>query len=338
MHASKRRRAEASGVIEIYSDGEFDEEEKDVIEIESDEMDVDVDDQRVEDMVEQQPARPAGAVDYHWKHFFLTYSQAGDLTKERVHAFFVTKEGPNINKLLVGAEYHQDGGRHFHVYVEFTNRKRIRNPRVWDIEGVHPNIQKVKNPRKCMDYCIKDGDYLGDWELARHNYRKEAADTAAWQYDRRSRMRPAVQWPIRVPGGGLQLEPRLADKRCNWWIISEPDAGKTYWSQSYFGTSAVFDVPLGDKYRFEGYRGERVIIYDDVMPEREELLRLCNVWTRPAEVPYSCRYTRAYLPVNTRLVVIVLSNAYPEYEANTAIRARFHFVSVSKEDIQSCLL
>lgn len=171
---------------------------------------------------------------------------------------------------------------------------------------------------------------MGDFELPRHNYRREKADMTEWQSDRRFRLRPDVQWPICLPGGFLQLEPRVTDKKCNWWLVGAPDSGKTKWSQTYFGSQKVYDVPVEDKYRFEGYRGERVIIYDDVMPRLAELLRLCNVWERPAEVPYACRYQRNYLPVRTRLCVIVLSNLRPGYEDRPSFLARFNIREINK--------
>ncbi len=288
-------------------------------------------DHRVEDMVVAAPPPVEGKVDYHWKAFFLTYAQAEGLTKETIFDWFHANEG-SINKLLVGSERHADGGKHFHVYIQFTERKRLRNIRKWDIGGYHPNIQKVRSEKKCKDYCIKDGDYVGDFNHSRYNYRKEVADTEAWQSDRRFELRPDVQFPIRLPGGHVQHEPEARDKQISWWLKGPPNSGKTYWSQRYFGSSKVYDVPTEERYRYEAYRGEKVIIFDDVVPTREEIIRLSNYWYRETEVPYSARYTRKYLPVKTRIILIILSNDWPDYMDDPAIVARFNFITVTEMD------
>jgi hypothetical protein len=38
-------------------------------------------------------------------------------------------------------ELHEDGGRHWHVILKFGRPYRGTNVRVFDIDGVHPNIQ-----------------------------------------------------------------------------------------------------------------------------------------------------------------------------------------------------
>jgi hypothetical protein len=49
---------------------------------------------------------------------------------------------------LAAEEHHQDGGRHWHAFVQFQTIYRGRNANVFDIETgenrVHPNIRSSK--------------------------------------------------------------------------------------------------------------------------------------------------------------------------------------------------
>lgn len=89
---------------------------------------------------------------------FLTYAQAGDLTKQEVYDFFINfnKDLVTCKKVLVGQEHHQDQGIHYHVFLEFNAKLHTRDARVFDIQGKHPNIQACRSPKRTIAYCIKE--------------------------------------------------------------------------------------------------------------------------------------------------------------------------------------
>lgn len=101
--------------------------------------------------------------DFYGSHVFLTYSQVGDRSARALVDFLRGLSAP-LDKLVVGAEQHQDGGRHFHVYAQFTSRFRTRNQRFFDFDGVHPNIKAVsgrkdsKSAKRVYEYVTKDND------------------------------------------------------------------------------------------------------------------------------------------------------------------------------------
>jgi len=68
---------------------------------------------------------------------FLTYSQSS-LGRQRITSWFAAQRG--LKRLIVGMEHHQDGNLHWHVTIEYSGRKDIRNARFFDIDGEHPNI------------------------------------------------------------------------------------------------------------------------------------------------------------------------------------------------------
>lgn len=58
-------------------------------------------------------------------------------------------------------ENHEDGGVHLHVFCDFGRKFRSRKADVFDVDGVHPNIEPSRGtPEKGYDYAIKDGDVL----------------------------------------------------------------------------------------------------------------------------------------------------------------------------------
>lgn len=62
-----------------------------------------------------------------------------------------------------GRELHEDGGVHFHYFVDFRGPYSTRNCRVFDVEGAHPNIQPIpRTPYLTWDYVGKDGDVVHD--------------------------------------------------------------------------------------------------------------------------------------------------------------------------------
>lgn len=105
-----------------------------------------------------------GSFRFNAKRIFLTYPQCGDLTKETVYEFLCGLGA----RCVVGAESHGDGGRHLHAYGEWESKYHTRDPRKFDVNGQHPNIQPVRNRNAVVDYVKKEGDYCGNLEADGH--------------------------------------------------------------------------------------------------------------------------------------------------------------------------
>jgi hypothetical protein len=91
------------------------------------------------------------------KSIFLTYSQS-QLTKDIIMEFM--KSFDNLKYILIGEELHKNLGLHFHVLAKFQNKKNIKTVNYFDINGEHPNIQSTKNINKCIEYCIKNNNFI----------------------------------------------------------------------------------------------------------------------------------------------------------------------------------
>jgi len=66
-------------------------------------------------------------------------------------------------KIVLAQEEHQDGGLHFHAYMEHPTRFMWRGSRHLDVSGVHPNIEPITaTPWIPWNYVRKDGNVLTD--------------------------------------------------------------------------------------------------------------------------------------------------------------------------------
>nr|QJB18642.1 MAG: replication-associated protein [Genomoviridae sp.] len=91
------------------------------------------------------------------RYALLTYAQCGDLDPWSVSNLL--SEVPA--ECIIGREDHADGGVHLHVFVDFGTRFCTKDPRRFDVDGHHPNIQPCgRTPAKMYDYAIKDGDVV----------------------------------------------------------------------------------------------------------------------------------------------------------------------------------
>ncbi|AGU67647.1 replication associated protein [Faeces associated gemycircularvirus 12] len=101
------------------------------------------------------------------KRVFLTYSQVGQRTLDSIYDFLSTlKDGRGelvaIEYIVVARERHLDGGFHFHAFILFRERFQSRNQRIFDFDGLHPNIESVRGERNVANkitYTKKDGEF-----------------------------------------------------------------------------------------------------------------------------------------------------------------------------------
>jgi len=91
------------------------------------------------------------------RYVLLTYAQCGDLDPWVVHDVITSFPA----ECLIARETHANGGTHLHAFVDFGRKVDIRNPRRFDVEGFHPNIQPCgRTPQKMLDYAVKGGDIV----------------------------------------------------------------------------------------------------------------------------------------------------------------------------------
>lgn len=90
------------------------------------------------------------------KNIFLTYPQIPSVW---THQKIIQSIPAGFTIYTVGREIHTDGGFHFHGLFHYPEGFRTKDPRAFDIDGFHPNVQGSRKPAECARYCEKDGDF-----------------------------------------------------------------------------------------------------------------------------------------------------------------------------------
>lgn len=93
--------------------------------------------------------------DLHARNFFLTYSQAGDVTKQEI-LDKILSVCRFVSWALIGQETHEDGGRHFHAVFSTDRKWRVRQATLFDVRGKHPNIVSPRDVPATIRYCSKE--------------------------------------------------------------------------------------------------------------------------------------------------------------------------------------
>lgn len=94
------------------------------------------------------------------RYLLLTYPQVGpewewDEARRLLHGLGA--------RTRIGRELHEDGGVHYHCFVDFGSPFQSRDCRKFDVGDAHPNIQPVRRtPHNAWTYVGKDGDVVHD--------------------------------------------------------------------------------------------------------------------------------------------------------------------------------
>lgn len=297
---------------------------------------------------------------FNGKNLGLTYSQCELDMKKLKQAFEqLNKERKlNIDKMVIGQEQHQNGGRHFHIYLHFAVKRDIRDQRFFDItewengqpgHRWHPNWKKFPNKGgavlKWIYYCMKGGNFIKEGFMPNlflfkdsTNYQKKKADHEAWMRDAEDQALTSP-FPFPLPEGTLidNTYPcgGATVRKRHWLILGKPDAGKTYWINRTFEGKQVFSRGKGLKSPFETgmYKGEPVIIYDDVVPSIAEMIAVTEVYYIRTHVYGSSRYTGNYWPLRQARTIIWVLNpsrlpewAKPGNENYDIFKTRFNIL------------
>lgn len=220
-------------------------------------------------------------------YFFLTYSQC-PLPREAPLVF-----GPD--KYIVAQEEHKDGGSHLHALFYFKNRKDVRNPRAFDIDGYHPNVERVRSPKAVATYVKKDGFFIT-------NYTAEEIAKILGQ-SRTTQLCEAILAQGKIDQTLIRNHPELLfknhDQIQKWleyfnkghsvgvapslkcrhiWLSGGSNSGKTTWLRNFMvNLPETEELPLNND--FKGINLETKVIWSDEFKGQltiQSLNRLCD--------------------------------------------------------------
>lgn len=95
---------------------------------------------------------------------YLTYPQCPIEMQDMLNKL---KEIKEYTYYAICKEQHQDGSPHLHVMLRYAEPINTRNPRYYDIENYHPNVQSARKPKDVLKYILKDGNYMENWPTKR---------------------------------------------------------------------------------------------------------------------------------------------------------------------------
>lgn len=165
------------------------------------------------------------------KHIGLTYPQC-DLTRERVLDSLRSTVGDKYVCSIIAIEQHADGTPHIHAYLGVSSKRCIRDPRLFDIDGFHANIQGLRVPKNWCRYiqkedksCLMDGAVS---ELLSGPPPKERiSDAIAARLDAgATRDEIYAEYP-----GFYLMNKRKVDDMCDWIVSKRLNTGKKDWSE-----------------------------------------------------------------------------------------------------------
>jgi hypothetical protein len=187
-----------------------------------------------------------------------------------------------------------------------------------------------------MDMVKEGKSVLQMMETAPEDFSKHMKFVAKYQEEIKAKERKEIEYPIHLPWCVIN-KPKEAEKKRHIYIHGPPNCGKTTIIQEAMAGKKVFFVKTGEKYRYEGYKGEEIIVYDDVnkLP-RDELISAANVYKSTQEVAGESRYCKNYWTANQARIIIILSNHEPWFakgeHPDHALMARFKIIKASPED------
>lgn len=106
------------------------------------------------------------------KKLFLTYSQLNINSLEDVRTLVLEQlrdKVPKIIQYVIAEEKHQDGGLHYHIYLEFNTRAELYGANCLDLEfdgiSYHGSYETVRKKDSAIRYIIKDKHFIAEPSL-----------------------------------------------------------------------------------------------------------------------------------------------------------------------------
>ena len=121
--------------------------------------------------------------------FFLTYKGFSDKLGRNIDKFqlqdYLFFRNPNDRKVspvkyLVCQQMYDSGQPHFHVILVYPKRKDIFSSDYFDFQGIHPNIQTMRNMKAALQYVYKQDPHpVTNMDLVSQRRKARAKDTSS---------------------------------------------------------------------------------------------------------------------------------------------------------------
>jgi len=237
---------------------------------------------------------------------------------------------------IIAFEQHEDGNWHLHMYIHAKLREqtevRIKHCDL-DLDGHHGNYQAARSDEKVSKYCLKDGDYIfwgvdpatiADLRGKKRSFSLAPLINGTQSLDEMVLQCPHLLLKYDVLQKNLSMyqaskKRRPAGTAPRFVYLTGPSGvGKTTVAKSLVPEEETFLVPLPQTkgvWWFDGYTGQRCLVFDNVSRETCPPYDLiCQmVDTSPCRVPVKGGHV-----ICSPDVIVVTSTVHPSQLWTTA--------------------
>lgn len=161
------------------------------------------------------------------KNYILTFPQC-DVKKEIAVERLEQKWKDDLQGYIVCEEQHADGTPHLHVFLEFREKKHVRQIDYFDfIGGKHGNYQVAKRVRASVEYVTKGGNYLAkglDVEAIKKKRASKSTDVAKMLMEGKS-----ISEINAVDPGYVMINKRKLEEYEQWITVEKHKKSKEEW-------------------------------------------------------------------------------------------------------------
>lgn len=277
------------------------------------------------------------------KHLFLTYPKA-NFNHEELYRRLCEKLP--INYCIVATELHQDGEPHNHVYIKCDKKTDIRDSRLLDFDGHHPNIQSCQSHIRTINYVKKSGNYSEFGERKNDNI-YDLAKTLPYEEFMQHCLEKKIPYGYACDAirRAASIDPTITeetelkgtiDQRLQWYgfdelndnksyvLIGPSGCGKTTWALKHAPKPSLFVSHIDDLKHLKPHI-HKSIIFDDMdfkqWPKTSQIHLVDRFLPRSIHV----RYGTVKIPAG--IAKIFTCNEYP-FEVHEAITRRVNKIDL----------
>lgn len=301
------------------------------------------------------------------KNFFLTFPQCPEeLTKEYLKETW-SSQWLNLTNMTIGEERHDDGGKHFHILLQFPKAMDIIDPSYFDIilsenKVLHGNYQVAKNMKAVKNYVRKEGNILQLYEeekedpkieknkkilglaekhgvpylleeglisLKEYCWVNNGYETYKKQKIEKLEEREDLDSRLENPWG-ININIDIDTKKTHYWIWSHaPNLGKTTWLLGLHKKYKSYFWNLIENYQNGIFRDCQLILVDEFRGQMK-ISMLNSICDGTLQIP---RKNLSSIQLDQKPVVIIMGNKEPNlcYKADYIqyIEARFNIIEIN---------
>lgn len=266
---------------------------------------------------------------------FLTYPQCS-ITKEELFlklSAIIEKKDLSISEHIVAHELHSDGNPHLHAYLHFSGELYVtKSARFFDVEGNHPNVvTAVRDPKRVIKYCAKEGDYITNMVLDKWKKTSKSDMGRDIMSGKKSltditNENPAELFRFKSNADAINRwklenqETVTLGHEPGYWFGGLAGTGKSYYARQYAKVLAPGEEPYIKDVRtdwWDGYKGQRVVICDDVDRWSKGLFAQVKNLVDPYECQVPCK--GGYLRIRPEYILFTSNFTVDEWATQHGI-------------------